>query len=81
MELLPVTSERPAGLTHFGLEATNADAVIKRLEAAGAKVRHPLMSSYTGVRFGSAESPSGAYFEVLELGPDSLPRKAMDAWQ
>ena len=80
VELLPVTAGRPAGFAHFGLEVTNADAVIKRLEAAGANVRSPFLSSFTGARIGGAESPSGAFFEVLEFGPDSLPRKAMDAW-
>lgn len=80
VELLPVNAERPAGLTHFGLEVTNADVVIQRLEAAGAKVRQPFLSSFTGTRIGGAESPSGAFFEVLEFGPESLPRKAMDAW-
>lgn len=80
VELLPVTADRPAGLTHFGLEVTDADAVIARLEAAGANVRSPFLSAYTGARIGGAQSPSGVYFEVLELGPESLPRKAMDAW-
>lgn len=80
VELLPVTPDRPAGLTHFGLEVTDAEAVIERLEAAGTAVRKPFLSAYTGARIGGVESPSGAYFEVLELGPESLPRKAMDAW-
>lgn len=80
VELLPVTAERSAGLAHFGLEVTDADAVIERLEAAGASVQNPFLSSFTGARIGSAVSPSGTFIEVLEFGPESLTRKAMDAW-
>jgi len=81
IELLPVTPERPAGFVHFGLEVKELDGLVKRLRAAGVEVRDPTVSSRTKTRIAVARTPQGTAVELLELGPDSLHRKVMEAWK
>jgi hypothetical protein len=81
IELMPVTPVRGAGFVHFGLEATNLDDVVNRLRTAGMEVRDPIVSSRTKSRIADARTPQGRGVELLEFGPDSLHRKAMQAWK
>jgi len=81
VELVPVQPGRPAGLVHFGIEARDADSVVAHLRRAGVKAGDPALSSFTGSIVANAASPSGTSFEVLEFGPESLTRKAMESWR
>lgn len=81
IELLPVTSERPAGLVHFGLEVMQLDSLVRKLRTAGLQVRDPAVSPRTGSRIAVARTTQGTDIELLEFGPESLHRKVMDAWQ
>jgi len=81
VELLPVQAGRPAGLDHFGIEAHDADSVVALLRRGGVRAGDPALSSFTGSIIANAASPSGTSFEVLEFGPESLPRKAMESWR
>ena len=81
VELMPVGPERPAGLVHFGIEARDAASVVEQLRRAGVGAGDPALSSFTGSMVARAASPSGTSFEVLEFGPGSLTRKAMEAWR
>jgi catechol 2,3-dioxygenase-like lactoylglutathione lyase family enzyme len=81
VELMPVQPDRPAGLVHFGLEARDAASVVEHLRRADARAEDPALSSFTGSMVANAVSPSGTSFEVLEFGPESLTRKAMESWR
>ena len=81
VELMPAQPGRPAGLVHFGIEARDAGSVVAHLRRAGVRAEDPALSSFTGSIIANAASPSGTSFEVLEFGPESLPRKAMDSWR
>ena len=81
VELLPVQPGRPAGLVHFGIEARDADSVVAHLRRAGVRAEDPALSSFTGSIIANAASPAGTPFEVLEFGPESLVRKAMESWR
>ena len=81
VELVPVGPDRPAGLLHFGLEARDAASVVEHLRVAGVSVADPVLSSFTASIVARAVSPAGTSFEVLQFGPKSLTRKAMESWR
>jgi catechol 2,3-dioxygenase-like lactoylglutathione lyase family enzyme len=80
VELMPVTPQRPAGFVHFGLEVGNVDAVVNRLRARGVKVGDASVSTRTKSKIAVAHTPDGSAIELMEFGPDSLHRKAMNDW-
>ena len=81
LEVMQATPERPAGCPHFGLEVHNLDPVLEQLKQRGVEVRAPSLSPRTGTRIAQATGPGGINMELLEMGPDSLHRKAIDAWK
>ena len=81
LEVMQAAPERPAGCPHFGLEVTNLDAVIEQLRQRGVEVRAPSLSPRTGTRIALAVGPGGVNMELLEMGPGSLHRTAIDAWK
>jgi catechol 2,3-dioxygenase-like lactoylglutathione lyase family enzyme len=80
LELAQATPERPAGITHFGLQADNVNTTIMKLRQAGVKV-DDAKPSRTNTLLTAAFDPNGIRFEMAELTPESLPKKAMDAWK
>ncbi len=81
LEVMQATPERPAGCPHFGLEVRNLDSAIAGLKQRGVEVREPSVSPRTGTRIALVTGPGGVNMELLEMGPGSLHRKAMDAWK
>jgi catechol 2,3-dioxygenase-like lactoylglutathione lyase family enzyme len=81
VEVMQATPERPVGCPHFGLEVQNLDSVIDQWKQRGVQVREPSVSPRTRTRIAVATAPGGVNIELLELGPDSLHRKAIDAWK
>ena len=81
LEVMQATPARPAGCPHFGLEVQNLDAVVEQLKQRGVDVRPPSLSPRTGTRIAQAVGPGGINMELLEMGPASLHRKAIDAWK
>jgi catechol 2,3-dioxygenase-like lactoylglutathione lyase family enzyme len=81
LEVMQATPARPAGCPHFGLEVQNLDAVVDELRQRGVDVRPASLSPRTGTRIAQAVGPGGINMELLEMGPASLHRKAIDAWK
>jgi catechol 2,3-dioxygenase-like lactoylglutathione lyase family enzyme len=80
LELAPATAARPAGLSHIGIWPENLNATVAALRARGVKVDDPRTgSSKTSIT--NVTDPDGVRLELLDFLPDSLPRKAMDAWK
>ncbi len=80
LEVMQATPERPAGCPHFGLDVGNLDSVVGQLRQRGVEVRAPSVSPRTGTRIALATGPGGVNMELLEMGPGSLHRKAVDGW-
>ena len=58
----------------------NLSATVATLRARGVKVDDPKTGS-TKTSITNATDPDGVRLELLDFLPDSLPRKAMDAWK
>lgn len=80
IELLPASSEKPAGLDHFGLETSEMGELVKRLQESEIKASGPSVSTRTGTHLGGMHDPEGVYIELLEAVPGSKLRKAKDGW-
>jgi catechol 2,3-dioxygenase-like lactoylglutathione lyase family enzyme len=79
IEIRPAGNQ-PTGITHVGIEVDNIKAALARLAKNGVKVEEPR----PGINFAiiaNAFSPEGARFELSELGPDSLQRKAINSYK
>jgi catechol 2,3-dioxygenase-like lactoylglutathione lyase family enzyme len=81
VELMGATPQRPAGFVHFGLEVDNVDAVVARLRARGVKTGDASVSARTKSKIAVAHTPDGTTVELMEFGPDSLHRKAIEDWR
>jgi catechol 2,3-dioxygenase-like lactoylglutathione lyase family enzyme len=80
LELMPATPERPAGLDHFGFQVEDAHATAARLKQAGLTVSDVRISP-SNLFVASATDPGGARFELHQVRPDSLLKKAIDSWR
>lgn len=80
LEIAPASADRPTGLTHFGLEATDVSAAVKKLREEGVKIDDPRVSR-TQTLLTSVIDPNGVRFEIAQLPPTSLPRKAIESWK
>ena len=91
VELQPAGANLPAGLTHFHLLTRDLDATIARLRQAGlapAAGNAPgtmgqtvAVSPGAHVKNVNVFDPDGVRMELNEYSPESLPKKAVDAWQ
>jgi catechol 2,3-dioxygenase-like lactoylglutathione lyase family enzyme len=80
IELQPANAQRPAGITHIGLEVPRMDAFLARLKGRGVATEEPRVGR-TSALLSNIVGPGGARFELVELRPDSAPLKAMEAWK
>lgn len=81
LEIQPATAERPAGFSHVGIEMMDAKATVARLRRTGVKVSDATPSARSGALLTNEIDPEGIRSELLEFGPTSLQRKAMNAWK
>lgn len=80
VELIPAAPGQRTGITHFGVEVDDIDAAVSRMRQAGATVGDPGLTP-AQARFSRMSDPDGVQIEVMEFGPESLQRKAMEAWK
>jgi catechol 2,3-dioxygenase-like lactoylglutathione lyase family enzyme len=80
IELQPVNANRPAGLNHVGLQVETIGATVARLRERGLKIDEPRVSS-TNSKITNVTDLGGVRFELSELTPDSLQRKAINNWK
>ena len=81
LEVMQATPARPAGCPHFGLDVENLDAYVGQLKLRGVPVRAPSISPRTGTKIALATGQGGINMELLEMGPNSLHRKAINDWK
>ena len=80
LEVQPA-GRRPSGFTHIGLEVQDLRKVIPQFRAGGFDVADPVESPRTKALISQAKDPNGVHYELLEFGPESAQRKAMDGWK
>jgi catechol 2,3-dioxygenase-like lactoylglutathione lyase family enzyme len=80
LELAPATAERPAGLSHIGIWPEDLSATVAALRQRGVKLDDPRTGA-TKTSITNATDPNGVRLELVDFLPDSLPRKAMEAWK
>ena len=80
VELQPATPQRPAGITHIGLEVPNLQAALDRLKARGIATEEP-RAGRTDALLSNITAPGNARFELVELRQGSAPLKAIEAWK
>jgi catechol 2,3-dioxygenase-like lactoylglutathione lyase family enzyme len=81
LEIQPANAEHPAGLSHIGIEMIDAKATVARLRRMGVKVDDVTPSANSRALLTNEIDPEGIRSELLEFGPASLQRKAMNAWK
>ncbi len=80
VELLPAAVGAPTGITHVGIETNDVASSIANLRKQGFKLDDPTVG-ISKARVGRISDPDGVALEIMEIGPDSLQRKAVDAWK
>ena len=80
LEVAPASAERPAGLSHIGIWPEDLNATVAALRQHGVTVNDPRTGA-TKTSITNVIDPNGIRLELLDFLPESLPRKAMDAWK
>lgn len=80
VELQPAGPNKPAGISHFGLQVEDIHATITSLKQRGVMVDEPRTSSTNSI-IANIAGPDGVRIELSELTPESLQRKAINSWK
>ena len=80
LELNPVTPERPAGFSHYGLHVENAAQAVARFRKSGLTVTDTSVSDTKAV-LANITDPYMGRIELTELPPESLHFKAIQNWK
>ena len=81
LELQQSGGQQPAGFTHYGLHVENARDAVTMFRQRGAMVSDANVSGNTKAILANITDPYMGRIELAELTPDSLQRKAIDAWK
>lgn len=80
LELNPVTAERPAGFSHYGLQVENAAQAVAMFRKTGVTVSDTNVSPTKAI-LANITDPYMGRIELTELTPDSLHSKAIQSWK
>jgi len=80
LEMTPADAEHPAGFSHAGILADDVEATVASLKQNGVKVEDVHAGS-TKAPLANMFDPNGVRLELLSYPPESLQRKAIDAWK
>jgi catechol 2,3-dioxygenase-like lactoylglutathione lyase family enzyme len=81
LELNQANAQRPAGFTHYGLVVDNIKEAVGTFRQRGIMVTDPNVSANTKSLLANITDPYMGRIELAEFTPDSLHRKALDAWK
>jgi hypothetical protein len=76
LELNPANENRPAGLTHFGIQVEGMESVKAMFEARGASPTETRRGSTMAI-LSNITDPQGVRIELSEYPPDSLQGQAL----
>ena len=80
LELNPVTPQRPAGFSHYGLHVENAAKAVAGFKSKGLTVTGPNPSDTKAI-LANITDPYMGRIELTELPPESMHAKAIQAWK
>ena len=80
LELNPVTPQRPAGFSHYGLHVENASQAVAMFRAKGLTVSDTTLSDTRAI-LANITDPYMGRIELTELPPESLHYKAIQNWK
>src|SRR5690349_20494201 len=80
IELLPVANDQPAGILHVGIETADLAASVASMRERGLTVAEPTVG-VSKARVARVTDVDGVNIEVMQMGPDSMQRQAIDAWR
>lgn len=80
VELAPAAADRPVGVSHIGIWADDLNKTVTILRERGVKMDNPI-SGGTKALLTNMFEPNGVRLELLEYPPESLQRKAIEAWK
>jgi catechol 2,3-dioxygenase-like lactoylglutathione lyase family enzyme len=80
VELLPVAAGQSTGVAHIGIETGDVAASVANLRAKGIAVDDPTVG-VSKSRVARVRDPDGVQIEIMQMGPDSLQRQAIEAWK
>jgi catechol 2,3-dioxygenase-like lactoylglutathione lyase family enzyme len=80
IELLPVAADQPAGILHVGIETEDLASSVANLRARGTTVSEPTVG-VSKAQVARITDVDGVNIEVMQMGPDSMQRQAIDAWR
>jgi catechol 2,3-dioxygenase-like lactoylglutathione lyase family enzyme len=81
IEMAPASANLPAGITHMGIWAEEANATVTQRREAGATLTDVRPSAPTGSRLSNITDPDGIRLELNEQPAWSLMRKSMETWK
>jgi catechol 2,3-dioxygenase-like lactoylglutathione lyase family enzyme len=81
LELGQANAERPTGFTHYGLHVQDIKQAVATFRQKGVTVSDVNKSGNTSALLANITDPYMGRIELAELTPDSLHRKALDAWK
>lgn len=76
VELAPANETRPAGLTHFGIQVDDIEAVKAMYERRGASPTD-IFTGFTKAILSNITDPQGVQIELSEYPPESLQGQAL----
>ncbi|HEY1239176.1 MAG TPA: VOC family protein [Bryobacteraceae bacterium] len=80
LELNPVTAQRPAGFSHYGLVVENTPQAVARFRKSGLTVSDPVTSDTKAI-LANITDPYMGRIELTELPPESMHYKAIQNWK
>jgi catechol 2,3-dioxygenase-like lactoylglutathione lyase family enzyme len=80
LELTPADAEHAPGFSHAGVWADDVVSTVASLKQEGVRVEDVHTGS-TKAPLANLFDPNGVRIELLSYPPESLQRKAMDAWK
>jgi catechol 2,3-dioxygenase-like lactoylglutathione lyase family enzyme len=81
LELGQAGGDRPVGFTHYGLHVEDIKQAVATFRQKGVDVSDVNKSGNTAALLANIKDPYMGRIELAELTPDSLHRKALDAWK
>lgn len=80
LEMTPADKDHPAGFSHAGILSEDLESTVSALQKKGLKVEDVHLGG-TKALISNTLDPNGVRLELLAYPPESLQRKAMDAWK
>ena len=81
LELGQSNAQRPTGFTHYGVVVNKASDAVKMFRDRGVTVTDVNVSAGTKSNLANITDPYMGRIELVEITPESLHRKAIDAWK